>query len=96
MIILIDLDGTLTDTAHEHFKPFKDGLQEIILDNIPIFKGAKQFILNLIQAGHKPIILSDSHPRYVNKIAQQIFQIPAISLADKPNCKLPRNSKFIK
>ena len=28
MILLIDLDGTLTDTAHENFKPFKDGLQE--------------------------------------------------------------------
>jgi phosphoglycolate phosphatase-like HAD superfamily hydrolase len=85
MIVFLDLDGTLTDTAHERFKPFKDGLEETILNNIPVFNGAKQFILNLKNSGHKPIILSDSHPKYVNKIAQQIFQIPAISLTDKPN-----------
>ncbi|MBX2967047.1 MAG: hypothetical protein KF845_12955 [Cyclobacteriaceae bacterium] len=91
MIILIDLDGTLTDTAHERFKPFKDGLQETVIENIPIFRGAKQFIINLINAGHKPIILSDSHPKYVNKIAQQIFQIPAISLTDKPNVEKTLN-----
>jgi phosphoglycolate phosphatase-like HAD superfamily hydrolase len=85
MIIFLDLDGTLTDTAHEKYKPFKDGLQETVISNIPVFNGAEQFILNLKNSGHKPIILSDSHPKYVNKIAQQIFQIPAISLTDKPN-----------
>ena len=31
-ILLIDLDGTLTDTAHEKFKPFKDGLKEKAAD----------------------------------------------------------------
>jgi hypothetical protein len=35
--------------------------------------------------GHIPIIISDSHPKYVNKIANDIFKIPALSLADKPN-----------
>ena len=39
-------------------------------------------MLNLLNSGHKPIILSDSHPKYVNKIANEIFQIPAISLTD--------------
>lgn len=91
MIIFLDLDGTLTDTAHENFKSFKDGLKETDINNIPVFNGAKKFILNIINAGHIPIILSDSHPKYVNKIAQQIFQIPAISLTDKPNVEKTLN-----
>jgi uncharacterized HAD superfamily protein len=40
-IILIDLDGTLTDTAHEKFKPYKDGLEETDLSKIPLIPGAK-------------------------------------------------------
>lgn len=85
MILLIDLDGTLTDTAHEKFKPYKDGLEETDLSNIPLISGAKEFISKLQSNGHKPVIISDSHPKYVNKIANEIFKIPALSLADKPN-----------
>lgn len=85
MIILIDLDGTLTDTAHEKFKPYKDGVQETNLNEIPLIQGAKEFIATLKSNGHKPIIISDSHPRYVNKIAETVFSIPALSLSDKPN-----------
>ena len=85
MIILIDLDGTLTDTAHEKFKPYKDGLQETNLTEIPLIQGAKEFIATLQANGHRPIIISDSHPRYVNKIAETVFRIPALSLSDKPN-----------
>lgn len=85
MILLIDLDGTLTDTAHEKFKPYKDGLEETDLSKIPLIRGAKEFISNLQSNGHRPIIISDSHPKYVNKIANEIFKIPALSLADKPN-----------
>lgn len=85
MILLIDLDGTLTDTAHEKFKPFKDGLEETDLSQIPLIPGAKEFINKLHSDGHKPVIISDSHPKYVNKIANDIFKIPALSLADKPN-----------
>lgn len=85
MILLIDLDGTLTDTAHEKFKPFKDGLEETDLSKIPLIPGAKEFINKLQSDGHKPVIISDSHPKYVNKIANDIFKIPALSLADKPN-----------
>lgn len=85
MILLIDLDGTLTDTAHEKFKPYKDGLEETDLSKIPLIPGAKEFIKKLQSDGHKPVIISDSHPKYVNKIANDIFKIPALSLADKPN-----------
>lgn len=85
MILLIDLDGTLTDTAHEKFKPFKDGLEETDLSKIPLISGAREFIKKLQTDGHKPVIISDSHPKYVNKIANDIFKIPALSLADKPN-----------
>ena len=85
MIVFLDLDGTLTDTAHEKFKPMKDGISETIISDIPIFDGAKDFVNELIRAGHLPIIISDSHPRYVNKIADSIFSISALSLADKPN-----------
>ena len=85
MILLIDLDGTLTDTAHEKFKPYKDGLEETDVSQIPLINGATDFICKLQSDGHQPIIISDSHPKYVNKIANSIFKIPALSLADKPN-----------
>lgn len=85
MFLLIDLDGTLTDTAHEKFKPYKDGLEETILADIPLVEGAKEFIIQVKADGHTPIIISDSHPRYVKKIADKIFQLPSLSLADKPN-----------
>ena len=85
MIVFTDLDGTLINTTDLSFKPFKDGLQEIELNNIPIFQGAKEFINYLQELGHQPIIISDSHPKYVNKIANLIFNIPCVSLTDKPN-----------
>ena len=55
-ILLIDLDGTLTDTAHEKYKPFKDGIQETNLDKIPLINGAKDFIKSIIENGHHPLI----------------------------------------
>ena len=91
MIILIDLDGTLTDTAHEKFKPFKDGKQQTVLSDIPLIQGAKEFIADIQVKGHKPIIISDSHPDYVNLIAKEIFKIPAVSLTDKPNIERTAN-----
>jgi phosphoglycolate phosphatase-like HAD superfamily hydrolase len=84
-ILLIDLDGTLTDTAHEKFKPFKDGLEETNLAEIPLIPGAKEFIQDIQKKGYEAIIVSDSHPNYVKKIAEQIFQLEYISLCDKPN-----------
>jgi len=85
MIILIDLDGTLTNTAHSQYKEMKDGLAATELTKIPLIKGAKEFIETQKNKGNTPIIVSDSHPKYVNKIASEIFQIDYISLTDKPN-----------
>lgn len=91
MILLIDLDGTLTDTAHEKFKPYKDGLEEADISQIPLINGAIEFISKIQSDGHKPIIISDSHPKYVNKIANELFKIPAVSLTDKPNVEKTLN-----
>jgi phosphoglycolate phosphatase-like HAD superfamily hydrolase len=93
MIILLDLDGTLTDTAHEKFKPFKDGKEPTIISEIPLIQGAREFIIEIQAKGHIAIIVSDSHPDYVNKISNEIFKIPAVSLTDKPN--IEKTLKFI-
>ncbi len=84
MVILIDLDGTLTNTSDAKFKPYKDGLQNIKTEDIPFFAGAKDFIKNIIRNEHQAVIISDSHPQYVNKIAT-ILNLPAVCLTDKPN-----------
>jgi predicted HAD superfamily phosphohydrolase YqeG len=85
MILLIDLDGTLTDTAHSEFKGMKDGLVDTDLSKVPLIKGAKDFVNEQKAKGNKPIIVSDSHPKYVSKIASEIFSVDFISLTDKPN-----------
>jgi FMN phosphatase YigB (HAD superfamily) len=93
-IILLDLDGTLTNTAHASFKPMKDGKEETELSKIPLFDGALEFVKSLKEKGYEAIIASDSHPRYVRKIAEQIFDLEYISLCDKPNISKVRNYLF--
>lgn len=84
--LLIDLDGTLVDTADSALKPMKDGQAETDLSQIRVFEGATNFIAEAINLGFECVILSDSHPRYVNPIVKQLFgNIAALSLADKPN-----------
>lgn len=87
MIVLLDLDGTLVNTANSSFKQMKDGIVETNVAAIPVINGAKEFVASLRNQGHTPIILSDSHPRYVNPISQQLFNLPALCLCDKPNTK---------
>lgn len=101
MVILLDLDGTLTDTAHEKFKPYKDGLKDFDINEIPIFSGAVEFVKKLSENDneHFVFIVSDSHPMYVNKIANEIFGFTiddspfsqVIYLADKPNIEKTYN-----
>jgi predicted HAD superfamily phosphohydrolase YqeG len=84
--LLIDLDGTLIDTVCPILKPMKDGKIETNLSKINLFEGAKEFIVEATSLEFKCVIVSDSHPRYVNLIAEHFFgDILALSLADKPN-----------
>lgn len=88
MLILIDLDGTLINTVHPSWKPYKDGNEDCniasILDRIPIFPGAKEFIASRKAKGDNVIVVSDSHFRYVNPICDML-DVERVSLADKPN-----------
>lgn len=84
MLILLDLDGTLINTVHPEWKPYKDGQQDYPVAQIPVFAGVKEFIASRKEKGDSLVIVSDSHPRYVNPIAD-MFGLEALSLADKPN-----------
>jgi phosphoglycolate phosphatase-like HAD superfamily hydrolase len=93
-LILLDLDGTLTDTASGHFKKYKDGLEDFEVSTIPIISGAHAFIEELKKdMGIKIAIVSDSHPSYVNKISAFYFDVPCLALADKPN--ISKTKSFI-
>lgn len=85
MVIFIDLDGTLTNTADTKYKEYKDGISDFDLSIIPIFPDAVNFVNRQKENGHDLVILSDSHPKYVSKIASGIFALDYIFLADKPN-----------
>lgn len=86
MLIILDLDGTIINTVHPSWKPYKDGQQDYPVAQIPLFIGAKEFIASRKQKGDSLVIASDSHPRYVNPIADMLG-VEALSLADKPNNK---------
>lgn len=85
MILRFDLDGTLIHTEETKYKGIKDGEQDFVPAEIPTFDGAVDFIQALKRDGHRIIILSDSHPRYVPKIVDHYFQVEYLCLADKPN-----------
>lgn len=87
MNIFIDLDGTLTNTSHSYFKRMKDGIDPVDVELIKpyVFQDAYLFIANQQNLGNKLFIISDSHPKYVKPIAEKIFNLPFLSLADKPN-----------
>lgn len=84
MLIFIDLDGTLVDTTHPSWADFRDGKNDIDVSQVNQFYGAMDFIRDYRNAGHTIILVSDSHPRYVNKF-KALFGLEGIDLADKPN-----------
>lgn len=65
----------------------KDGVvgTDVELIKKYVFPGAMSFIKDQQTLGNKLYIISDSHPKYVKVIAEQIFNLPYLSLADKPN-----------
>lgn len=85
---MIDLDGTILNTVHPSWKPFKDGLDNYQIDKhlnaLPYFRGAKEFIHKQQQEGNVILIVSDSHPKYVAPISKHL-RCECVSLADKPN-----------
>lgn len=84
--LLIDLDGTLVDTADPSFKIFKEGNTPPNFSKIKPFPDATHFIQTCQEAGYDIIIVSDSHPQYVKKVVNKLFgPLPYIFLADKPN-----------
>lgn len=84
MLIFIDLDGTLVDTIHHSWAPFRDGQGDVNVKNVYAFPGAIEFLNSFREAGHSIVLVSDSHPRYVSKF-KVYFGLDGIDLADKPN-----------
>ncbi len=86
MLVFIDLDGTLIDTAHPRWRPYQDGQYPVDVNEIRglIFPGAVDFLQKCFQRGINVVLVSDSHPRYVEPI-RNMLGLEGISLADKPN-----------
>ena len=88
MLILIDLDGTLINTVHPTWKPYKDGQDgysiEPHLAQVPLFPGVREFLASRKAKGDKVVVVSDSHFRYVNPSCKMLG-VKGVSLADKPN-----------
>lgn len=88
MLILLDLDGTLINTVHPTWKPYKDAKENYsinrILEKIPIFPGVKEFIISRKTKNDNLVIVSDSHHKYVEPISRML-NLEYVSLADKPN-----------
>jgi len=88
MLILIDLDGTLINTVHPTWRPYKDGQENCIIDNylaqLPVFPGAREFLNSRKAKGDHVVVVSDSHYRYVNPICNMLG-VECVSLANKPN-----------
>ena len=92
MLIFIDLDGTITNTVHPSWKPYKDGQENYSMENylannpLPVINGAKEFIASRKSKGDSIVVVSDSHFKYVNPICRML-ELDNVSLADKPNTK---------
>lgn len=96
MYVLIDLDGTLIDTVYHSFKPFRDGDRDVSDISIPLFDGGQAFVELLKSYGHLPIIISESHPKYVEYVVSLYFNVPYIILQDKNNSDELKNILNIK
>ena len=88
MLILIDLDGTILNSIHPTWKPYRDGQDNFRIDNyldkLPFFPDSKEFLQKQKEKGNTVLIVSDSHPKYVVPICRYI-DCDSVSLADKPN-----------
>lgn len=82
------MDGTILYSVHPTWKPYKDGQDNYRIDNhldkLPFFPDAKEFLQKQKEIGNTILIVSDSHPKYVEPICKYI-ECDCVSLADKPN-----------
>jgi len=86
MLILVDLDGTLTATEDPSYKLMKDGQAPVVLSEVHPKQGAQEFVQSMKDAGHTIVVVSDSHHRWVEPVVRHHFnELPSISLCDKPN-----------
>lgn len=89
--VLLDLDGTLINSNEARFEEMKYGKQVTNPESVPLIDGAFNFLENLIANDFKPVVVSDSHHKFVEPVVQQLFSqkcdcdIPTVSLADKPS-----------
>lgn len=87
--LLIDLDGTLTDTTSDKFTGLRDNRNyQFNSQDIPLMEGALDFVQHVKTLGHSVAIISDSQPNYVERMAREIFDVPCVSLAYKPKTKV--------
>lgn len=86
MLVFIDLDGTLTNTTHPGWQPYRDGQDSVDVNMVPVFPGAREFIQECYNRGIHVVLVSDSHPRYVEPI-RAMLGLQGIFLADKPNTR---------
>lgn len=90
--VLIDLDGTLTDTNSNIFNEIKYGeRRNFSTSEIPVYNGASEFISELRKISKSVTIISDSHEYYVGKISNELFNVEYLSLAQKPNTIKTKN-----
>lgn len=88
MLLLIDLDGTIINTVHPSWKPYKDGQDNCSIEphlaQLPFVYGARDFLTSRRTKGDDIVIVSDSHFRYVNPICNML-NVECVPLSDKPN-----------
>lgn len=84
MVLLVDLDGTLINTVHPSWKSYREGSSICSVDNIPFFEGSKEFVAERKQKGDEVYIISDSHPSWVEPVAD-VLGVDCLCLANKPN-----------
>jgi phosphoglycolate phosphatase-like HAD superfamily hydrolase len=86
--LLIDLDGTLIDTATPEYDRMRSGETEIDLTKMRACGGAIDFLKRARGMGYEPIVISEAHPKYVERAYEVFFKkycLTKLALADKPN-----------
>jgi len=79
LTLLFDLDGTLLDSLHEKYNKYRVGISDFNINEIVICEGTIELIQKLKVDGHQVLIVSDSHLKYGDVIANEIFQVESLA-----------------